>query len=117
VQEALRLSPRDPWVYIYQVIVGLAKSLLGRPEEAISWLRRSIESNRDYPLCHFVLAAALANLGRIDEARSEVGAGMALDPHFTIAGFESTEWSDNPVYLGQRMQVIDGMCKAGIPEA
>jgi hypothetical protein len=41
---------------------------------------------------------------------------MALDPHFTIARFESTEWSDNPVYLGQRMQVIDGMRKAGIPE-
>jgi TolB-like protein/Flp pilus assembly protein TadD len=117
VQEAFRLSPRDPWVYIYQVIVGLAKSLLGRPEEAISWFRRSIESNRDYPLCHFVLAAALANLGRIDEARSEAGAGVALDPHFTIARFESTEWSDNPVYLGQRMQVIDGMRQAGIPEA
>ncbi|HME24350.1 MAG TPA: tetratricopeptide repeat protein [Acetobacteraceae bacterium] len=117
VQEALRLSPRDPWVYTYLVIVGLAKSVLGRPEEAISWLRRSIESNRNYPLCHFALAAALANLDRIDEARSEVGAGLALDPHFTIARFESTEWSDNPVYLAQRMQFIDGMRKAGIPEA
>jgi tetratricopeptide (TPR) repeat protein len=117
VQEALRLSPRDPWDYIYRVIVGLAKSVLGRPEEAISWFRQSIESNRDYPLCHFALAAALANLGRIDEARSEVGAGLALDPHFTIARFESTEWSDNPDYLAQRIQVIDGMRKAGIPEA
>jgi TolB-like protein/class 3 adenylate cyclase/Flp pilus assembly protein TadD len=117
VQEALRLSPRDPWVYTYLVIVGLAKVVLGRPEEAISWLRRSIESNRNYPLCHFGLAAALANLGRIDEARSEVRAGLALDPHFTIARFASAEWSDNPVYLAQRMQFIDGMRKAGVPDA
>jgi tetratricopeptide (TPR) repeat protein len=115
VQEALRLSPRDRWVYTYLVIVGLAKSVLGRPQEAVSWLSRSIESNRNYPLCHFGLAAALANLGRIDEARSEVRAGLALDPHFTIARFESTEWSDNPVYLAQRTQFIDGMRKAGVP--
>jgi tetratricopeptide (TPR) repeat protein len=47
VQEALRLGPRDPWVYTWLVIVGLAKCLLGRAEEAISWLRRSIETNRN----------------------------------------------------------------------
>jgi tetratricopeptide (TPR) repeat protein len=117
VQQALRFSPRDPWVFTYLVIVGLAKCVLGRPEDAISWWRRSIESNRNYPLCHFGLAAALANLGRIDEARSEVDVGLALDPNFTIARFESAEWSDNPVYLAQRIQFIDGMRKAGGPEA
>jgi TolB-like protein/class 3 adenylate cyclase len=56
VHEALRLSPRDPWVYTFFIIIGFAKSLLGRPEEAISWLRRSIESNRNYSLSHFTLA-------------------------------------------------------------
>ena len=52
VQEALRLSPRDPWVYTWLVTAGVAMCLLGRAEEAISWLRRSIETNRNYPLCH-----------------------------------------------------------------
>ena len=61
VQEALRLSPRDPWVYTWLMIAGNALAVLGRPEEAISWLRRSLESNRNYPLSHFILAAALAN--------------------------------------------------------
>ena len=116
MQEALRLSPRDPWVYTYLAIVGLAMSTLDRHEEAISWLRRSIETNRNYPLCHFALAAALANLDRLDEARSEVGRGLALDPQFTVASFCSAPWSNNSVYLAQRMHVVDGMRKAGVPE-
>jgi tetratricopeptide (TPR) repeat protein len=116
VQEALRLSPRDPWVYVWQLTAGFAKSLLGRHEEAVSWLRRSIESNRNYSLCRFVLAGALANLHRIEEARSEVLAGLALDPKFTIAGFRATDWSDDPVYLAHREQLIDGLRKAGAPE-
>ena len=72
VQEALRISPRDPWVYTWLMIVGLAKSVLGRPDEAISWLRRSIESNRNYPLCHFV-GSSLKGVGK-----SEFGGGLAI---------------------------------------
>jgi tetratricopeptide (TPR) repeat protein len=116
VQEALRISPRDPWVYTWLLIVGLAKSVLERPEEAISWLRRSIESNRNYPLSHFVLAAAMANVGRAEEARAEVGAGLALDPQFTIARFRAVAWSDNATYLSSLAHIIDGMRSAGILE-
>jgi hypothetical protein len=41
---------------------GFAKLLLACPEEAISLLRCSIEINRNYPLAHFWLAAALCVL-------------------------------------------------------
>jgi tetratricopeptide (TPR) repeat protein len=116
VQEALRLSPRDPWVYVYFVIVGFAKSLLGRPDEAVVWLRRSIEANRNYSLSHFTLAAALADVGQIEEARSEVGVGLALDRKFNIASFCAAAWSDNRVYLAQRAHIIESMRKAGVPE-
>jgi len=116
VKEALRFSPRDTWVYVWLVIVGHAKTVLGQPEEAILWLRRSIEANRNFPLCHFVLAANLANLDRVAEARSEVAAGLSLDPEFTISGFSSSEWSDNPIYLASRLRIVDGMRKAGVPE-
>lgn len=116
VREALRLSPRDPWVYTFFIIVGFAESLLNRPEEAISWLRRSIESNRNYSLSHFILAAALANVGEIDEARSEAGIGLTLDGQFTIRNFCSAAWSDNPVYLAQRPHIVEGLRKAGILE-
>lgn len=117
VLEALRLSPRDPWAYIWRLTAGFAACLLGRNEEAASWFRQSIEANRNFALCHFIYAVALANTGRLNEARSELAAGLALDPGFTIANFQSAVWSDNPLYLAQHARVIDEMRRVGIPEA
>ena len=57
-------------------------------EEAVAWLRRSIETNRNFRL-HFFLAAALARLGRLAEARSEAQAGLAINPTFTISRFRA----------------------------
>ena len=117
VLEALRLSPRDPWAYIWLLTAGFAACLLGRNEEAASWFRRSIEANRNFALCHFIYGTVLANIGRMDEARSELAAGLALDPGFTIANFQSAVSSDNLVYLEQRARIIVDMRRAGIPEA
>jgi tetratricopeptide (TPR) repeat protein len=116
VREALRLSPRDPWAYIWFLTAGLAALVLGRDEEAASWMRRSLEANRNFPLSHFILAAALAHLNRMDEARAEVAAGLAFDKRFNIAYLKSFQWSDNPTYLAQREHLIDGLRKAGAPE-
>jgi hypothetical protein len=77
---------------------------------------RSMEINQNYPLAHFYLAVALANLGRLEEANSEVQTGLALDPTFTIARFRSGASSDNEIYLAQRERIYDGMRKAGVPE-
>src|SRR5271154_1081745 len=117
VLEALRLSPRDPWAYIWRLTAGFAACLLGRNEEAASWFRRSIEANRNFALCHFIYATVLANMGRMDEARSEIATGLALARGFTIANFQSAVWSDNSVYLAQHARVINDMRRAGIPEA
>ena len=116
IQEALRLSPRDSSAYRWMMYAGFAKLLLGADEEAVARLRRSVEMNRNFPLAHFYLAAALAHLGRLDEARSAVQAGLALDPTFTISRFRARASSDNPTYLTQRERIRDGMRKAGLPE-
>jgi TolB-like protein/class 3 adenylate cyclase len=116
VLEALRLSPRDPWAYIWRLTAGFAACLLGRNEEAASWFRQSIEANRNFALCRFIHATVLANIGRMDEARSELMAGLALDPGFTIANFQLAVSSDNPLYLAQRARVIVDMRRAGVPE-
>jgi TolB-like protein/class 3 adenylate cyclase len=116
VREALRLSPRDPFVYHWDFIAGVANFYLGKEEQAISWLRRSIEANRTYPLSHFYLAAVLARLGRLPEARAEVRAGLEAHPTFTIARFRAGALSDNPALVAGRERLIDGMRKAGVPE-
>ena len=68
------------------------------------------------PLAHFYLAAALARLGELDEARAAAQAGLALDPSFTIRRFRANASSDNPTYLAGRERLIEGMRLAGVPE-
>src|ERR1700722_16601542 len=106
--EALRLSPRDSFAWLWLHFAGAAKLTLGANDEAVALFRRSIENNRANPLTHFFLAAALANLGKLEEARSEIKAGLALDPGFSIHRLRSG---------GQSSEFLEGgMRKAGVPE-
>ena len=95
---------------------GSAKLYLGADEEAVAWLRRGIEANRNFALAHFYLAAALALLGREDEAQAATQSGLALIPSFTIRRFRSGTQSDHPAYLAGRERLYRGMRMAGVPE-
>jgi tetratricopeptide (TPR) repeat protein len=116
INEALRLSPRHLVAHYWLLIAGAAKLQLSADAEAVDWLRRSIETNRSYPLTHFVLAAALALLGSMDDARAAAKAGLALDPSFTIRRYRNGAASDNPTYLASQERVYQGMRMAGVPE-
>ena len=116
ILEALRLSPLDVYAYRWMLFVGIAKAQLGADAEAASWLRRSIEANRNFPLAHFHLAEALAHLGQIDDARAAAQAGLALDPGFNLHRYLVNALSDNPLYLAGRERSCEGMRLAGIPE-
>jgi tetratricopeptide (TPR) repeat protein len=116
INEALRLSPRDTSAFRWIQFVGFAKLQLGVDAEAVAWLRRSIEANRNNPMTHFALAAALALLGARDEARSSAQAGLALDPGFTLRRYRANTPSDNPTFLVGRERIYQGMRLAGIPE-
>ena len=118
IVEALRLSPRDTMAYIWMTNGGLAKLHLGSYEQAVAWFRRAIEANRNVPPAYFWLAAALAQLGRLDEARSALKAGLALNPAFSISRARAawTAMSDDPTYLAQLEPIFDGLRKAGVPE-
>jgi len=97
-------------------VAAFAKLYLGRDEEALTWFRRAIETNRNNSAAHFFLAAALAQLGRMSEARSATEAALALDPTFTIRRFRAAAPSDNPTYLAQRARIFDALRNAGVPE-
>jgi tetratricopeptide (TPR) repeat protein len=116
VYEALRLSPRDTFVFSWLASAGWANLFLGRDEQAVVWLRQSIEALRGYWSTHLFLAAALANLGRHDEAHAELQAGLALFPNATVSRFRTNLLSDNPAYLAQRERYFVGLSKAGLPE-
>jgi len=66
---------------------------------------------------HIYLAAALARVGRIDEVRIAANVGMSSDPSFTIRRYQDGAPSDNPIFVGGRERVYEGVRRAGIPEA
>ena len=116
IHEAFRLSPRDITAFRWMTFAGIAKLQLGADTEAVAWLRRSIDANRNVPYTHFNLAAAFALLGRLNEARAAAQVGLALDPGFTIRRFQRNLASDNPTFLAKRDRVYEGMRLAGVPE-
>jgi tetratricopeptide (TPR) repeat protein len=118
IAEALRLSPRDTLAYGWMDCAGVAKNYLGLYDQAAPWFRRAIEANRNVAHPHFVLGVALALLGRLDEARTSVRAGLALNPSLTMSRARAT-WtamSDDPTHLAQLERLLEGLRKAGVPE-
>jgi TolB-like protein/Flp pilus assembly protein TadD len=115
-QQAFRLSPRDTNAYRWMHNLGVAKLILGADAEAVDWLRRSLEVNRNYPIVHFQLAAALALVGSLDEAQASVRAGLALDPAFTIRRTRGLILSSDPTFRAGSNRIRDGMLMAGVPE-
>ena len=115
IQEALRLSPRDIFAHRWMFFAGAAKLFHCDDAEAVAWLRRSIEANRNFPMAHFLLAAVLALLESLDEARAVAKAGLTLDPGFTIRRYRANAVSDNPIFLAGRERAHEGMRMAGVP--
>ena len=114
VREALRLSPRDFALPYWWSFAGGAAFCLGRYEEAAAAFQRSVDANRNWPMSHFQLAAALATLERKEEAQAAARSGLALNPDFRLAhlrGFPSSP------YLAARERFFEGMQSAGVPEA
>ena len=83
---------------------------------AAAWMRRAIEANRNFSVAHFHLAAELALLGELDQARGATRAGLALDPGFTIRRFRAGTATDDPIYLAGRERFYEGLRMAGVPE-
>jgi len=104
---AFRLNPHPPgWYYWY---LGFLEYATGRYDEAIDTLRHRAthwsESQR-------ILAAALAQLGRIEEAKAEAAQFLAAHPNFTIRHWANTQPFQHEA---DRRRFVDGYLKAGLP--
>jgi tetratricopeptide (TPR) repeat protein len=116
VAQAFRLSPRDPFLAHWHLVVGLADLYLGRNVRAVNSLRWSVQLNPTWHLSHFILAGALALAGLLEEAATACAEARRLGPDFTVGKFRAEAVGDNPVYLAQRGLLCEGLLMAGVPE-
>lgn len=116
INEALRLSPRDTSAFRWMNTAGFSKLVIAADAEAAVWFARGIEANRNYPLLHFGYAAALALLGRLDEAQAAAKRGLALDPGFTIRRVKEAPMIGEPAFVAGIKRFVKGMHIAGVPK-
>lgn len=113
---ALRLSPRDPGLWSYLTLKASTLYQLRQYEDAITFAR---EATRDpvvdliWPYVH--LAAALGQLGRVDEARIAVEGLQSRRPGLTVSDVRS--WPHNRSRSEPTLaHMLEGLRLAGLPE-
>jgi TolB-like protein/class 3 adenylate cyclase len=117
VEEALRLSPLDSFAYLWMLFAAVAKIQTDEYDKAVEWLRRSIDTNTNSPWAHFHLGVALHLMGEAAEARTEIQAGLQLDPSFTTERYRSLAFSDDRRYLATRERTIQALQATGVPKS
>ncbi|MDR6757860.1 TolB-like protein/class 3 adenylate cyclase/Tfp pilus assembly protein PilF [Mycoplana sp. BE70] len=108
VRKALRLNPHPPGWYYWQL--GQAQYAISDYEAAVQTLRRP-ETYRT--TSRRLLAASLAKLGRLEEARCEAELFMISNPTFTIRHWSTTQPFRNE---DLRQHFLEGYRLAGLPE-
>jgi tetratricopeptide (TPR) repeat protein len=85
-EEAIRRDPRNGDFHLMEM--GMAYYKLGRSAEAIPVLKRFIDSYPFFVQARYILAAAYAESGLMEQARVEAAEVMKLSPQFSLeAGF------------------------------
>jgi tetratricopeptide (TPR) repeat protein len=81
-ERGLRLSPFDPWAFaaFHSLILGHFQH--GRYENALNAAHKAIQSNPAHSISHMLLAATLAQLGRLEEAKAAAANVLELQPAF-----------------------------------
>ena len=79
---AMRLSPFDPWAFAAFHALILGHFLRGRYEEAVAAAYKAVQSNPAHSISYMLLAAPLAKLGRLEEAKAAAARVLELQPTF-----------------------------------
>ncbi len=113
-EHAIRLSPALDGAHWPLTAIAHAHMIRGDYEEALVWSRRSLTANSSFVCTYWMLAAANAHLGRMEEARRYLATLKKLSPGVTA----KLIWDGQPQRDPTRLQaVLDGLKLAGLEEA
>ena len=111
-ERGMRLSPFDPWAFAAFGSLALGHFLLGRYESAVQAAYRAVQSNTAHSINYVLLAAMLARVGRMEEAKAAAARVLELHPAFRY----SRQFSgvDCAPQLAAALAEMLGTC--GLPE-
>jgi len=109
---AIRSDPMDISIAFRFTSIALAHYLAGRYGEAEEWARKAVYRKPNWYMGHTMLAASLAQLNRLKEAKETVDNYLQLFPHARISALKEHPFK-NPSDL---LRLEEGLRKAGLPE-
>jgi TolB-like protein/DNA-binding winged helix-turn-helix (wHTH) protein/Flp pilus assembly protein TadD len=123
LEKVIRLSPREPSLYLQYFRLGIVHFFRGRLDEAILWLEKSRRANPRFAVAHSLLAAALGVKGDAARAAAELAeyyeaAKGHADSRFATIALVRKNGDLNTPALHDRFEefLIAGLRKAGLPE-
>ena len=120
VEQAMRLSPRDPNIALMYFRIGEVHLLQARAGEAIFWLQKARGANPQYSFVRVFLASAYGLNGETKQAATELAEARRLSGNgspSSIAREKATLATISPAIrpLFETTYVV-GLRKAGLPE-
>ena len=110
---ALRLSPADIDARFALTGIAHVRMIQGDYSDALVHAERSLTCNPNFDATYWMLIAANAQLGRMEEARRWLVKYCALSPGVTIARI----WAGQPQKDASRCaNILEGLKLAGLPE-
>jgi len=116
LEQARRLSPRDPNLNGIFLVTAAAHLYLGHDRNALEWARRSVLERPQHAVAHSWVAAAAANLGDTETARAALAEFRGRLPSYTVSSFRDERLCANDLCRSQRERYYAGLAKAGLPE-
>ncbi len=112
-ERALRLSPKDPFLFRYHATLCLAHYTAGSFENAAYWGRLGIREAPAYTSNIRFTIASLIALGHLDEARELGNTLLAVQPNFrTCDVIEGHPYQD----VASRRRIAQALIEAGLPD-
>jgi tetratricopeptide (TPR) repeat protein len=119
-ERAIRLSPRDPHIWLYYFWIGQVHLLQSRIDEAILWFEKAHSANPDQPFPHAYLASAHAHKGETERAAAELAQARRLsvdDRYSSISRLRAVGPFGGPKIRALfEATYFVGLRKAGMPE-
>jgi len=112
-EEALRLSPRDQFNFLWLYLMGFALFVAGRYQDALGCADKSLRENSSVAGTYRLRAACLSQLGRPDAAAGALADFLRLSPNSTISSTTTQVPLKRPEDLER---YIESLRRAGLPE-
>ena len=119
-EQAIRLSPRDPFIGNWYFQTGAVHFLQSRTNEAIVWFEKARSANTLRPIVHAYLASAYALKGETEHAVAELAEARRLsgdDRYSSIGRLKAAGYfGATKIRALYETTLFVGLRKAGMPE-